>query len=121
MWVYDFRTNQHFTLKQRPLHTEHLDDFVAAYRPGDPRVRREPSAAFKPYGIDELLARDKANLDLYADIKDEALGNGDALLDPYVVAEEIVEELEAALSEFAAVAAALRPPPSDADTGEDVV
>ncbi|WP_324617975.1 HsdM family class I SAM-dependent methyltransferase [Streptomyces dysideae] len=32
-WVYDFRTGQHFTLKQRPLTRAHLDDFVAAYRP----------------------------------------------------------------------------------------
>jgi len=38
-WVYDSRTGQHFTLKQRPLTRAHLDDFVAAYRPGDPAPR----------------------------------------------------------------------------------
>ena len=30
LWIYDLRTNQHFTLKQNPLRREHLDDFVAA-------------------------------------------------------------------------------------------
>ena len=28
LWVYDLRTNQHFTLKQNPLRRQHLDDFV---------------------------------------------------------------------------------------------
>ena len=31
LWIYDFRTNQHFTLKTNPLKREHLDDFVACY------------------------------------------------------------------------------------------
>lgn len=42
-WVYDFRTGQHFTLKQRPLTRAHLDDFVAAYRAGEPRSSRVES------------------------------------------------------------------------------
>ena len=29
LWVYDLRTNRHFTLKQNPLRRHHLDDFVA--------------------------------------------------------------------------------------------
>ncbi|MDP3937254.1 MAG: class I SAM-dependent DNA methyltransferase, partial [Deltaproteobacteria bacterium] len=35
VWVYDLRTNQHFTLKERPMTRPDLDDFVACYRPGD--------------------------------------------------------------------------------------
>jgi len=120
LWAYDFRTNQHFTLKQKPLYREHLDGFVTSYLPGEPCDLREPSPAFKPYGIDELLARDKVNLDIYADIRDETLDNSDSLLDPHIVAEEIIEELEAALSEFVTVAAALRPPPEEHDTGDGV-
>ena len=30
LWIYDLRTNQHFTLKQNPLRREHLDEFVDA-------------------------------------------------------------------------------------------
>jgi type I restriction enzyme M protein len=41
VWVYDLRTNMHFTLKQKPLHDEHLRDFVAAYCPGDRGARAE--------------------------------------------------------------------------------
>ena len=94
-----------------------LDEFVAAYRPGQPHEQRRPSSVFKPYGINELLARDRVNLDIYADIRDTTLDNGDEHLDPYVVAAEIIEELEAALAEFAAVASALRPPADESDAG----
>ena len=34
LWVYDLRTNQHFTLKQNPLRRQHLDDFVECYLRG---------------------------------------------------------------------------------------
>ena len=36
LWIYDLRTNQHFTLKERPMTRADLDDFVACYpfRPG---------------------------------------------------------------------------------------
>jgi len=37
LWVYDLRTNQHFTLKQNPLRRGHLDEFVESFRPGRPR------------------------------------------------------------------------------------
>ena len=40
LWVYDLRTNQHFTLKQNPLRREHLQDFVDCYAPGKPRAAR---------------------------------------------------------------------------------
>src|SRR5437764_10531426 len=35
LWVYDLRTNMHFTLKQNPLRYEHLADFIAVYQPED--------------------------------------------------------------------------------------
>ena len=64
LWVYDLRTNQHFTLKQNPLRRSHLDDFVTAYRPGMPRTERADSERWHSFGYDELVARDKANLDI---------------------------------------------------------
>jgi type I restriction-modification system DNA methylase subunit len=34
VWVYDLRTNLHFTLKENPLSRADLDEFVECYRPG---------------------------------------------------------------------------------------
>ena len=42
LWVYDLRTNVHFTLKQNPLRYEHLQDFIAAYQTEN-RVERAES------------------------------------------------------------------------------
>jgi type I restriction enzyme M protein len=106
LWVYDLRTNQHFTLKQNPLTRAHLDEFVACYVPGTPRTERVESERFRSFGFDELVARDKANLDLIW-LRDESLEDLDNLPAPEIIAREIVEDLTAALAEFEAVAAAL--------------
>ncbi len=105
-WVYDLRTNQHFTQKQNPLRRVHLDEFVACYRPGEPRSLRVESERFKPYAYDELVARDKANLDLTW-LRDSSLEDVDSLPPPEVIAREIVDDLEAALLTFSAVVEAL--------------
>ena len=108
LWVYDFRTAQHFTLKQHPLRRSDLEEFVEAYLPGKPRNERVEvdSGRFKPFSYEELIARDKVNLDITW-MKDPALDDADSLLPPEVIAQEIVEDLQAALSEFAAIAEAL--------------
>jgi len=106
LWVYDFRVGQHFTLKQRPLRDEHLAPFLDAYRPGRDRTERAESERWKPYRYDDLVARDKANLDI-AWLKDPSLADADDGVPPEIIAREIVEDLQAALLEFEAVAAAL--------------
>jgi type I restriction enzyme M protein len=106
LWVYDFRTNQHFTLKQNQLRREHLQDFVDCYLPDKARSERVETDRFRPFTYDELIARDKANLDLIW-LKDDSLEDLDNLPAPEVIAREIVEDLTAALAEFEAVAAAL--------------
>jgi len=100
LWVYDLRTNQHFTLKQNPLRRAHLDEFVSCYRD------RVESERFRSFGYEELIARDKVNLDITW-LRDESLEDLDNLPSPEVIAREIVEDLTAALAEFEAVAAAL--------------
>jgi type I restriction enzyme M protein len=105
LWVYDFRTNQHFTMKQNPLRREHLQDFVDSYKAGKRDVREE-SERFKAFTYDELMARDEANLDIIW-LEDESLDDAENLPAPEVIAQEIVEELQAALNEFAAIAEAL--------------
>lgn len=105
--MYDFRTSKHFTLKQNPLRRSDLEEFVQAYAPGQPRTEREESdERFKSFTYDELIARDKVNLDITW-MKDPSLDDADSLLPPEVIAKEIVEDLQAALSEFAAIAEAL--------------
>jgi type I restriction enzyme M protein len=105
LWIYDFRTNQSFTLKTRQLVRSDLDDFVACYNAGN-RSERKAGERFRPFRYDELVARDKASLDIFW-LRDESLENTDNLPPPDAIAAEIVEDLQAALAEFAAVAEAL--------------
>jgi len=106
LWVYDLRTNQYFTLKQNALRRQHLDEFVECYAPGKARSERVESERFTAFAYDELIARDKANLDITW-LRDESLEAMDNLPAPEVIAREIVEDLTAALAEFEAVAVAL--------------
>ncbi|WP_045876484.1 class I SAM-dependent DNA methyltransferase [Pseudofrankia sp. DC12] len=115
VWVYDFRTAKHFTLRQRPLRRADLDEFIAAYLPGKDRRERVESERFRPFTHAELIARDKVNLDITW-LKDPALDDADSLLPPGVIAREIVEDLQSALAEFAAIAQALDDEPAEAPT-----
>ena len=105
LWVYDLRTNQHFTLKQNPLRSEHLQDFVTAFSAGN-RAARTESERFHRFSYDDLQARDKAGLDITW-LRDDSLEDTENLPPPGVIAQEIVEDLEAALVEFAAIAESL--------------
>ncbi len=107
LWIYDLRTNQHFTLKTNPLNYEDLEDFVACYNPDDPTSRTETDR-FKKFTYEEIDARDRASLDIFW-LRDESLEDLDNLPDPATLAAEIVEELEAALTEFAEIAESLEP------------
>lgn len=113
LWVYDLRTNKRFTLKQNPLRRSDLDDFVACYGPGRPRNERTESERFRSFPYADLVARDKANLDITW-LKDDSLTDLDSLPSPDVIAREIVEDLTAALAEFEAVASALEQQMSNA-------
>jgi type I restriction enzyme M protein len=147
LWIYDLRTNMHFTLKTNSLQRSDLDEFVKCYNPEDRHHRKAtwkpspsppdkdirgqapPSPAggegvsksrknspspqssptrgeegknegrWRSYGYDELVSRDKASLDIFW-LKDESLEASDNLPDPDVIAQEIVEDLEAALEQF---------------------
>lgn len=106
VWIYDFRTNKHFTLKDNPLRFEDLQDFIECYNP-DSRHDRKETERFRPYSYDYLLQRDKVSLDIFW-LKEEGLGDSDKLPPPEVIAQEITENLEAALDQFASIAGALK-------------
>ena len=105
VWFYDLRTNQHFTLKTRPLRHADLDEFVRLYR-SENRLTREatfgeanPQGRWRDYGVAELQARDKASLDLFW-LRDESLSDSDNLPAPELIAAEIIEDLQAALDQL---------------------
>jgi type I restriction enzyme M protein len=109
LWIYDLRTNQHFTLKTNPLKREDLDEFVQCYNPANRHERKatwsekKPTGRWRAYEYDELIARDKASLDIFW-LKDESLEASDNLPDPDVIAQEIVDDLESALEQFRLIA-----------------
>jgi hypothetical protein len=102
---FDFRTNQNFTLKTRALVRADLDDFVACYNPAD-RHERTETEQFRAFSYEELVARDKASLDIFW-LRDESLEDTGNQPAPELIAAEIVEDLQAALDQFAAIAASL--------------
>ncbi len=106
LWIYDFRTNQHFTLKTNPLKRKHLDEFVACYNPENRHERKE-SERFRAFTYDDLLKRDKVSLDIFW-LKDDSLEDSANLPDPDVIAIEIAEDLQAALDQFATIAGDLK-------------
>ncbi len=116
LWVYDLRTNQHFTLKTNPLARPDLDDFVARFNPADRHNRtatwtpETPNGHWRAYAYADLLARDKISLDLFW-LKDDDLEDAANLPDPDILAAEIVDDLRAALDQFALIAADLAPVP----------
>ncbi len=108
IWFYDLRTNVNFTLKQNPLTEADLDGFIAAYNPANRHERTPtwspatPDGRWRVYGIDELLSRDKVNLDIFW-LRDESLEDSANLPAPDLIAAEIVEDLRAALEQFEAI------------------
>jgi type I restriction enzyme M protein len=89
-------------LKENQLKRGDLDDFVACYHPEN-RHQRKETERFKCFNYDDLVKRDKVNLDIFW-LKDESLEDSANLPAPDVIAAEIVEDLEAALEQFAEIA-----------------
>ncbi|HNX52230.1 MAG TPA: class I SAM-dependent DNA methyltransferase [Pontiellaceae bacterium] len=124
LWIYDLRTNLHFTLKENTLKRSDLDDFVNCYfgRDASPqasaagsasqpylenRHQRKESERFKAFTYEELTKRDKVNLDIFW-LKDDALEESANLPAPEIIAADITADLEAALEQFAAIAEDLK-------------
>ena len=101
LWIYDLRTNKHFTLKQNPLRLEDLRDFIECYNPEN-RFERKEGERFRSYDYEEIMQRDKVSLDIFW-LKDKSLEDAENLPEPEVLARDIVENLESALEEFRGV------------------
>ncbi len=105
LWVYDYRTNVHKTLKTKRLARGDFDDFIQCYR------ERKETARFRCFPYEELAKRDKLNLDIFW-LKDDSLEDIDNLPSPDILSAEIVENLEAALEQFRSVAQELDSDPA---------
>jgi len=108
VWIYDLRTNKHFTLKTKRMTRADLDEFVECYSPKDRHDRKptwsedSPDGRWRAYTYDEILARDKVSLDLFW-LRDESLEDSENLPDPDVLAEEIADDLRSALEQIESV------------------
>lgn len=105
IWIYDFRTNVHFTLKQHPMTDVDLEDFILCYHPENRHERTEtwspenPDGRWRRFSAEEILKRDKTSLDIFW-IKDKSLADLDNLPDPDELASDIIENLQNALESF---------------------
>jgi len=113
VWIYDYRTNVHHTLKKKPLKLTDLQDFITCYNPQNRHERTEtwneqnaPEGRWRKYSYDEISARDKVSLDIFW-LKDKSLADLENLPEPDDLAEEIIENLEAGLNSFRDVLAVL--------------
>jgi type I restriction enzyme M protein len=105
VWVYDLRTNKHFTLRTKRMARADLDEFVECYKPGE-RQKREttwsdkyPDGRWRAYSYEEIVARDKVSMDLFW-LRDESLEDSANLPDPDVLAQEIADDLRSALAQI---------------------
>ncbi len=109
VYVYDYRTNVHHTLKKKPLQLEDLREFITLYNPENRNKRKETYSAaneegrWRKFSYADIIARDKTNLDIFW-LKDKSLADLDNLPDPDVLANEIIENIEAGLESFREVA-----------------
>lgn len=112
VWIYDYRTNVHHTLKKNPLKYSDLEDFIRCYNPENRFNRKEtwseesPEGRFRKFSYDEIIARDKTNLDIFW-LKDKSLADLDNLPDPDILANEIIENMEASLASFKEIMATI--------------
>jgi type I restriction enzyme M protein len=113
IWFYDYRTNIHHTLKRKQLNYDDLLPFIECYQSTNRdelahtwSEDSNPEGRFRKYTYEEIIARDKTSLDIFW-LKDASLADLDNLPEPEVLAEEIIEHIEASLINFKNVLKAL--------------
>ncbi len=105
IWFYDYRTNVHHTLKQKPMTLAHLEDFIELYKPNKRHKRQETwseeneDGRWRKYSYEDILKRDKTSLDIFW-LRDKSLTDLDNLPEPEILAQEIIDNLESGLNSF---------------------
>jgi type I restriction enzyme M protein len=98
IWVYDLRSNKKFSLRNNPIRSDDLTNFVQCYSAADRSKRRE-NEHFRRFQYADIIARDKANLDIQWQQEIADVANGST---PKTLMLEILTDLEEAMKEFAA-------------------
>ena len=112
VWVYDYRTNVHHTLKTNPMRESDLAEFVQCYCPGNRAQRQEtwseanPEGRWRRFSYDEIVKREGTNLDFKwlkektDSVEDVTLGElMDDLKAQRAVYDSAIDGLDAALAE----------------------
>ena len=95
------------------MRLEHLKAFIECYNPENRHARTEtweeqsnPEGRWRKYDYADVIARDKTSMDIFW-LKDKSLADLDNLPEPEVLAEEIIENMEAGLNSFREVLGAI--------------
>lgn len=105
VWIYDYRTNVHHTLKKNSLQFEDLKDFIKCYNVINRKKRKETwsekndKGRWKKFTYDQIVSRDKVNLDIFW-LRENNLLDLENLPDPDTLIDDIIEDIESALSNF---------------------
>ena len=105
VWFYDYRTNVHHTPKKNQLTFHSLKDFLDCYNSENIRKRKETwseensEGRWKKYSYDEIIARDKTNMDIFW-LKNDSAIDLENLPEPELLISEIIENIESALTNF---------------------
>lgn len=98
LWVYDLRSDRAFSLRQNPIQTDDLKDFIRCYH-ADDLSRRKQTARFRRFTYAEIATRDKANLDIQWPQETNNTIGGET---PQMLMKAILADLEEAMREFSA-------------------
>jgi type I restriction enzyme M protein len=99
LWIYDLRSGQNFSLRQNPIQSVHLEDFVRCYNATD-RTKRVETPLFRKFSYAEIDTRDKANLDIQWLQPAAAASATDT---PQSLMSDILNDLREAIQEFSVV------------------
>jgi type I restriction enzyme M protein len=105
IWYYDYRTNISHTPKKNPLKYDDLKEFVELYNSDNRSKRKEtwskdnPEGRWKKYPYADILAKDKTSLDIFW-LRNDNILDLENLPDPAVLAQEIIDNVDAALESF---------------------
>jgi type I restriction enzyme M protein len=97
IWVYDLRSNRNFSLRKNPISTDDMADFIQSYQ-ADDRTRRKETERFRRFTYAEIVARDRANLDIQWQRETTNTVESET---PQALMKEILKDLEEAMRGFA--------------------
>lgn len=115
LWVYDLRSDMHFTLRNNRWDSSDLADFVHCFNPDNRQKRKptwsqdSPQGRWRRFAYKELMERDKCNFDLLW-LENNA-GGEDEVTDPLIVAHAIMKDLQLATDNITKILSDLRSSP----------